>query len=193
MPPKPAIDKSPHRNEIINKLLDGESSRSVSEWLKNTYNETISHTAINKYNKTHLDIIGKAKKKVEERKARKKLENKEYSKVSNEVNIEKKVDDTNNALADGIGLLQKNVKDKSKIVVNTDVNIDLEKETPLQREKFKHTVKHSANDDIRLLNEIYKGDPEPPVIHVYVEQIAKNKEGLEKSKNFLDSVDPNKI
>ena len=56
MPPRSAVEKSEHRSEIDDLLLDGKSPRFVSKYLKNQYDESISHTAINNYRKKHLNI-----------------------------------------------------------------------------------------------------------------------------------------
>ena len=56
MPPRSAVEKSEHRSEIDDLLLDGKSPRFVSNYLKNQYDESISHTAINNYKKKHLNI-----------------------------------------------------------------------------------------------------------------------------------------
>ena len=60
MPPKSAVERSEHRDEIDDLLLDGRSPRFVSSYLKNEYNESISHTAINNYKKKHLDVTKEA-------------------------------------------------------------------------------------------------------------------------------------
>lgn len=60
MPPRSAVEKSEHRDEIDDLLLSGNSPRFVSAYLKNEYNESISHTAINNYKKKHLDITKEA-------------------------------------------------------------------------------------------------------------------------------------
>ena len=60
MPPKSAVERSEHRNEIDDLLLDGHSPRFVSTYLKNEYNESISHTAINNYKKKHLNVTKEA-------------------------------------------------------------------------------------------------------------------------------------
>lgn len=60
MPPKSAVEKSEHRNEIDDLLLNGHSPRFVSNYLKNEYNESISHTAINNYKKKHLNVTKEA-------------------------------------------------------------------------------------------------------------------------------------
>lgn len=60
MPPKSAVERSEHRDEIDDLLLRGNSPRFVSAYLKNEYNESISHTAINNYKKKHLDVTKEA-------------------------------------------------------------------------------------------------------------------------------------
>lgn len=60
MPPRSAVEKSEHRNEIDDLLLGGKSPRFVSSFLKNEYNEKISHTAIHNYKKKHLNVTKEA-------------------------------------------------------------------------------------------------------------------------------------
>ena len=73
MPPRSAVERSDHRNEIDDLLLSGNSPRFVSNYLKNEYNESISHTAINNYKNKHLNVVKEgaidyAKKKSKEAK-----------------------------------------------------------------------------------------------------------------------------
>ena len=55
-PPRSAGEKSEHRDLIDDLLLEGKSPRFVSDYLKNEFNEHISHTAINNYRKNKLNI-----------------------------------------------------------------------------------------------------------------------------------------
>ena len=56
MAPRSAVERSEHRDEIDDLLLEGKSPRFVSSWLENEYNEHISHTAINNYRKNKLNV-----------------------------------------------------------------------------------------------------------------------------------------
>ena len=96
MPPKSAVERSEHRDEIDDLLLDGRSPRFVSSYLKNEYNESISHTAINNYKKKHLDVTKEAiidytKKKskegreVQSQKDREKKKQKVVKKISSDL------------------------------------------------------------------------------------------------------------
>lgn len=73
MPPRSKVKKSPHYKEIVELLLQGQSSRTVSDYLKNTYNEDIGYGAINRFKNEHLNIEAEVKtreltrKKQEER------------------------------------------------------------------------------------------------------------------------------
>lgn len=61
MPPKSKVEKSPHYKEIVDLLLQGQSSRTVSDYLKNTYNEDIGYGAINSFRNKHLNIEAEVK------------------------------------------------------------------------------------------------------------------------------------
>ncbi len=56
MPPKPAVEKSPHYEEIIDLLLQNKSTRDISKYLKDEYGEEIGHNAINNYRRNHLKL-----------------------------------------------------------------------------------------------------------------------------------------
>ena len=96
MPPKSAVELSEHRDEIDDLLLDGRSPRFVSTYLKNEYNESISHTAINNYKKKHLDVTkeaiidytkkkSKEGKEVQSQKNREKKKEKVVKKISSDL------------------------------------------------------------------------------------------------------------
>lgn len=53
---KTKVEKSPHYKEIVELLLQGQSSRTVSNYLMKTYNEDIGYCAINSFRNKHLDI-----------------------------------------------------------------------------------------------------------------------------------------
>lgn len=53
---KSKVELSPHYNEIVDLLLEGYDSRSVSAYLENQYNEKISHVAIYNFQKNKLNV-----------------------------------------------------------------------------------------------------------------------------------------
>lgn len=71
MPPKSKIESSPHFNEIVDLLLAGQTTRFVSDYLLNEYNEKISHVALSKYKKNKLNVKAAAKKKIIEKEKQK--------------------------------------------------------------------------------------------------------------------------
>ncbi|MBF4469469.1 MAG: hypothetical protein ISP01_08715, partial [Methanobrevibacter arboriphilus] len=58
MPPKPLVERSDHYDEIMDMIKEGLSSRTISNYLKDEYNEIISHTAINNYIQSLKNKIG---------------------------------------------------------------------------------------------------------------------------------------
>lgn len=61
MPPKSKVEKSLHYKEIVELLLQGQSTRTISDYLKNTYNEDIGYGAINRFRNNHLNIAYEVK------------------------------------------------------------------------------------------------------------------------------------
>lgn len=59
---KPCTSK--HRAEIDAKLLAGEATRAVSEWLDAEHGETISHAALANHKLAHLAVVEAAKAKL---------------------------------------------------------------------------------------------------------------------------------
>lgn len=97
MPPKSAVERSEHRDEIDDLLLEGKSPRFVSAWLKDSYNEHISHTAINNYRKNKLNVTEEAAKvyherRQKEKKADEKTDKKKQRKVRKVVSDLEKLD-----------------------------------------------------------------------------------------------------
>jgi DNA-binding CsgD family transcriptional regulator len=61
MPKKSAVMTNPYRKEIEEMIIEGKSSRQISDWLKD-HDESISHTAINNYRKNDYNIKEEAVK-----------------------------------------------------------------------------------------------------------------------------------
>lgn len=57
------IECSPHYREIVDLILQGESGRTISDYLKDNYNENISYSTINKYKRDNLNLEQEIKKR----------------------------------------------------------------------------------------------------------------------------------
>ena len=140
MAPRSAVERSEHRSEIDDLLLDGQSPRTVSEYLKNKYDERISHTAINNYKKKHLNV------------------EKEAAIIYNQKVSEKK---KNKAVAKTVSDLEKldQIIDDS---LNTQINIErLENDPNVDQgrvEDLKLKKRKQAIDAINAKNNILKND-----------------------------------
>lgn len=64
---KSKVESSPHFEEIVDLLLQGESGRNVSAYLKNQYNEDIGFNAINVYRRKHIKLEDKVISEVDKR------------------------------------------------------------------------------------------------------------------------------
>ena len=90
---KSKVEKSPHFEEIVTRLSNGESARSVSKWLKNEYNEDISHAALARYNKNCISMEDKVEAELNRRaKEKKKKIQEEKEKVQKEQKIQQEAD-----------------------------------------------------------------------------------------------------
>lgn len=73
MPPKPAVLTSPFRKEIEGMILEGKSSRNISNWLKEQ-GENIGYGAINSYRNNHFNPKKNAKQRYQEKKSTERLD-----------------------------------------------------------------------------------------------------------------------
>ena len=89
---KSKVEKSPHFDEIVARLSKGESARSVSKWLKNQYDEDISHAALARYNKNHIAMEDRVEAELNRRaEEKKKLQEKKLQEEKEDAQKEKKV------------------------------------------------------------------------------------------------------
>lgn len=90
---KNKVESSPHFNEIVKRLSEGESSRNVSAWLENTYNEKISHAALNRYKSRNIKMEDRVEAELNKRAKKKKKKSKKKSEPNKKVHsqIEKEV------------------------------------------------------------------------------------------------------
>lgn len=74
---KSKVELSPHFTEIYTRLCEGVSARKISEWLKNEYNENISHVAISKYRKNNINLAEQVEERINEKLAAEKESDKQ--------------------------------------------------------------------------------------------------------------------
>lgn len=137
-----AVEKSEHRDEIDDLLLDGNSPRFVSTFLKDKYSESISHTAINNYKKKYLDIEKQTRIKYHEKKSKKKVE-KQVKKGLNDLDA---LDDI--------------IYDKCNITSNLD-----KVEDPTEKEKLKIQLKNTRVRAVQAKHNILKDDETNIEVH----------------------------
>ena len=107
---KNKVEESPHFTEIVKRLSEGESSRSVSAWLENTYNEKISHAALNRYKSRYIgmperveaELNKRAKKKKKKTQKNKKVQAQTEEEVQRQANIIEEAEETVNSVAETI-------------------------------------------------------------------------------------------
>ena len=98
---KSKVEKSPHFDEIVTRLSKGESARSVSKWLKNQYDEDISHAALARYNKNHIAMEDRVEAELN-RRAEEKKKLQEEKKVQEEADKIETATETVNIVAETI-------------------------------------------------------------------------------------------
>ena len=108
---KTKVEKSPHFEEIVTRLSKGESARSVSKWLKNEYDEDISHAALSRFNKNFIRMEDKVEAELNRRaEEKKKLELEKQKEVREKELIQQKANgiesanETINSVAETIAI-----------------------------------------------------------------------------------------
>ncbi|MDR0911114.1 MAG: hypothetical protein LBM96_00755 [Methanobrevibacter sp.] len=143
---KNKVDNSEHRDEIIKMILAGESSRKISSYLKEKYDEDISHGAINRYHNQKLKkkVKSKLKKKV-----------KKYQKENHEKTDLLVEEHTDKELI-GIKLLDDIIMEADKVILNHD-SLRPDPEfgiTELDIEKHKLKIKKLGIDAAKVRNDL---------------------------------------
>lgn len=150
MPPKSAVEKSEHRNEIDDLLLDNKSPRFVSEYLLNEYGEKISHTAINNYRKKHLNIIQEGVIEYHNKKS------KEAQQIQRSKDSKKKKETAVKKVSSDLEKLDIIIDDS----FSTNINIERLENDPdadqIQVEKLKLQKRKQGIDAINAKTNIYK-------------------------------------
>lgn len=165
MAPRSAVERSEHRNEIDDLLLNGQSPRTVSEYLKKEYGESISHTAINNYKKKHLNV------------------EKEAAIIYNQKVSEKK---KNKAVKKAVSDLEKldQIIDDS---LNTQINIErLEKDPTIDQarvEDLKLKKRKQAIEAINVKNNILKNDDKQIDVNI-TEGFGELADAIKKSREI---------
>ena len=99
LPRKNKVEESPHFNEIVKRLSEGESGRKVSAWLENTYNEKISFAALNRYKSKNIRMADRVEAELNKRAKKKKKKPKKNKKVQaqTEKEVQKQADEKETA------------------------------------------------------------------------------------------------
>jgi rRNA maturation endonuclease Nob1 len=156
MTKKSAVIKSPYRKEIEEMIIEGKSSRYISEWLKDQ-NESISHTAIN----IPMEAVREY--------------NKKQSKIRKTDAVEKKV--TEIEYCDDI------IHAASKVGIHVDLdknitNLDIKK-LGLQAVKVKHDITKDEPAPVVVVPVEDVDEDERKLIEEFADYLARRKDDPE--------------
>ncbi len=200
MPPKNKVISSPHRDEIDKLLLEGESSRNVSDYLENQYNEIISYGTINNYRKDHLNVTQEAKKIYTKRKLKEsKKKSKSKSRVDRKAqkSVEKKsklaekrsrsrVDKKAQKLVGNIEELDSIIAEMNEVNLEIDETLSGEDIDPIKLLQFKLRCKELEIKAIKIKYDILKDDDSSPVINVNINEKLDRLKRIEHNVNNAD-------
>jgi len=189
---KSLIESSPKFDIILDMIENGFKAKDIHDILLKDHGVDIHERTIRRY-------IDKINDKINEEYYRQK--NEEKPKID-EV-IDKGVATKNNVdrvIKNGASHINTLDEEIDKLA---EVDVDLKNLTPeygpeggiitseADVTKIKLKGKSILNQMIKTRSDILKGEPEPPAINIFVEQIAKNKDDMDNAQSFLNSVNPN--
>jgi len=193
MAPLPAVERSKFKNEIIDMLIHNESPRDIEKWLISKGEKyRISHVSLNNYKRNHIDVKGKAKKKLDERRKKEaarskknRIKDKVGKAADEEVEIEEKINNVVTDVTDAVDFLSGVVKTSKSFKDKLDINVkpDFKKETLLQVEKHKLNVVKAGIPAAKGVIEFHKDEPESPT---FVINLDSKKERLKKIEDSYE-------
>lgn len=199
---KSLIESSDNFEEILDMIKARLKPKDIHELLIEKFNENISERTIRRYigdlkSKTNQKYYSQKKEK-ESKISTKSNENDSTSKLDEVIDkgvankkvvddfIKKGVSDIN--ALDNLIALGKDLKlDASQIVeeFGPQGGIVVSKLDVLKANALVANIVLKA---IQIKSGVLKDEPEPPSVNIYVQEIANNKDDLDKSKDFLDSL-----
>lgn len=184
---KNKVEESPHFNEIVKRLSEGESGRKVSAWLENTYNEKISFAALNRYKSKNIrmedrveaELNKRAKKKKKKPKKNKKVQAQTEKEVQRQADEKETAEETINSVAETIAINMEGVASVAAQFPERFEEACKDAQDPNSNVTSKDVARLSL-DANKLYNEYFKQD-EPVEVNINNGLIGLA-ESIEKSK-----------
>ena len=184
LPRKNKVEESPHFNEIVKRLSEGESGRSVSAWLKNTHNEDISFAALNRYKKK-INMPKRVEAELNKRARKKKeLESKTEKEVQKQADKKETAEENTNTVAETIA---SNMEGVAKVAAQFPEKFEQackDAEDPDSNVTSKD-VARLAYDANKLYNEYFKQDETNFEINLN-EGFEELEDALKKSRELAE-------
>ena len=189
---KSKVETSPHYNEIVELLVAGYSGRYVSDYLKNQYNEQITHTTLINYKKNNLNVKAAVRQKIiEKEKEKQQKESQAKAQETSKEAIEKEADKQIQAQKTFEAATDYRYRDVQKLddlisqaeSVHIDLNnipYDSEKYDPYKEENLKIKMKKLGLEALKLKYELI--DEDELNVNIQDERIIGLAESIEKSR-----------
>lgn len=159
MPRKSKVESSPHFEEIVELLLKGESGRSISNYLKDEYDEDIGFNAINVYRRKHIRMEERVEAELNRRAEEKEKDDALTQRaVQKQADIKESVEQSSNSVASTIA---DNMSKVAKVAANFVDDYDKAKRDAGNPDIKNVTYKDVANLSLqanKLYNEYFKQD-----------------------------------
>ena len=173
---KSKVETSPHYNEIVDLLVAGYSSRYVSDYLENEYNEKITHTTLNKYKKNNLNVKAAVREKIIE-----KQKEKSHSKqAAKELNAKESFEIATDYRFKDIQKLDNLISQAESVNVDLDIHPGDEKYDPYKEQNLKIKLKKLGIEAMKLKYELI--DEDELNVNIQDDRLIGLAESIEKSR-----------
>lgn len=131
VPPVSKVERSKHRDEIDDLLLDGKAAGFVSNYLKDEYNESISESSIRRYKNSKLNVKTEAIVMYNEEQSQKKKDNAVSEYVEDINKIDNLIEDASNIDFNDMTNYQKGriliglFGEKAKLLGHSDTEVNI--------------------------------------------------------------------
>ena len=179
---KNKVESSLHYNEIVERLSCGESGRSVSRWLEDTYNEKISFAALNRYKAKNIKMEDRVEAELNKRRQENNQEIKSKTEDDIQSQAEKAAEDTMSIVAETIA---DNMEGVAKVAGELPIIFERTKndaKNPNCKTEWKDVAKISIQAN-RIYNDYFKHEEDNIEININ-EGFGELADAIKKSREL---------
>lgn len=176
---KNKVESSPHYNEIVKRLSCGESGRSVSRWLEDTYNEKISFAALNRYRNNNIKMEDRVEAELNKRQE---IKNKTENAVQEKADKIEEAEDTMSIVAQTIADNMEGVAKVAAELPKVFERAKMDAENPDKKTEWRHVANISIQAN-KVYNDYFKHEESNVEININ-EGFGELADAIKKSREI---------